>query len=461
MNTKKLVLASAVTAALAGAGSVQATIQGVPGEALLIPFVAADFGEPSNGRINDSDEIHSAVIITTPAVVGADTVLGEYTMPNTLDANELYEAPAEMEVHWYAFDERSKEIADDTFPMTPNDVYLWSPRAERLREYIGYLVFADDVARKGDKAATFGMAGHAFLLLEESCEPLGEPDTGLCATTADQNMVLPVVPMADGIDPLCGADPCSEEDGNAHLGINFKNNVVSFRTGNPTSDGVGHVSPLIAGVRMQSPFGAELQRYVYVQGLYSPFEGNWTHVFWFSENDDSRFADPVAFDDEEEDFSCEIIPLPNELNAFVYADEYEIVYDLIHGFKLATDNDGRTTFEDACLQTGGNIADAGENCLSVCGNGVLFGGVNSDGDYEFTQTAPGIGIMEYTLDAGPHRTSTAMFFQFMSDVTWDGDDLPCTEVDQSGCSPDVPAVGSDFDIYAGGFLPMTELGRVK
>ena len=475
MNTKKLVLASAVASALAAAGSVHATIQGVPGESLLIPFAAADYGEPSDGPVNDSDVIHTAVIITTPALVGTDTVLGQYTMPNTLNDFDIYEAPDEMTVRWYAFDEKSKHIRDDTFTMSPNDVYLWSPLEERLREYIGYLVFADEVAKSGEFAATFAMTGAAFMLLESSCEALGDidPDIALCnggSSHSDQNLTLPVVPMSDGADPFCGAVRCAEEDGNAHLGITLKNNVVSFRNSIIAgSDRVGHVSPIIAGVRMQSLFGDVPQQLVYLQGLYSPFEGNWTHMFWFSENMDGRFAEVVAWDDEEDSNSCEPLPLDNELNGFVYSDDDEVVYDLIKGFYLATDNDGSTDFSDACLQAGGGVAKQGENCVSICGTRDLFGAAQTDGFYKFTQAAPGIGIMDYTLDAGPYRTSTGMFFQFMTDISWDTDDIECPPgQDGNGCEgdgdpgePDSPAVGNDFDIYAGGYIPMTELGRTQ
>ena len=93
----------------------------------------------------------------------------------------------------------------------------------------------------------------------------------------------------------------------------------------------------------------------------------------------------------------------------------------------------------------------------------------TDGFYKFTQAAPGIGIMDYTLDAGPYRTSTGMFFQFMTDISWDTDDIACPpgqagngcEGDGDPGAPDTPAVGNDFDIYAGGYIPMTELGRVR
>ena len=464
MKLNNTALSLGVSAALVlTAGASYASIRAVPGEALLVPFAAADSGEATGGPVNDRDKIYTAVIINTPGYVGTDTVLDGYTMPNTKDNFTLYSAPDKMKVHWYAFDDRSKEITDGTFDMTPNDVYLWSPQDNNLREYIGYLVFADDVAKDGTKAATFGMSGNAFMLLEEGCEELGDPDTGLCVDgrrIEDQNLTLPVVPMSDGID-YCQTRPigangavgeCAVDTGKSNLAITYMNNVVAKAVTRPNGtgskrNGVGHVSPLVAGVRTQAPFSGDadgaggLYGYYVVNGLFSHYDGNWTHVFWFSENYDAREADPWAYDDEEVAVSCPEIPMPNELHGIVYADEENRVYDLIEGFKLATDNDGDTRFEDACLTAPGS-----SNCAAICGTGSTgFFGWPDNG---FTQAAPGIGIMEYTFMAGPTDTSTAVFFQFLSNLNWDGayDD---TDI----------AVGRDFDVYDGGYQEMIELGK--
>lgn len=459
MNTKKLVIATAVAGALAGASGAQARIEGVPGEALLVPFAAASYGEPTDGT-NTSEEIHTAVIITTPWEVGSDTVLNGYTTPN-VNLNGDYVAPDDMVVHWYAFDEKSKEITDGSFPMTPNDVYFFSPQDNNLREYIGYLVFADDneQTRSGEAAATFAMAGNGFMLLEDDCEDLGSSSTGLCGSS-DQALALPIVPMSDGADPTTQAQrgstctspggvqrACNVEDGNAHLGITYENNVVSEEAGYKRGESVGHVSPLVAGVRMQAPFSGnaangEFGQFddVLIQGLFSHYDGNWTHVMWFSDNDADRVADPLAYDDDETEVSCRDIPVPNELNIIVYADDDNRVYDMVQGFIYENDDDGDTSFEDACLKSVGNT------CRAICGTGSTgFFGWPDDG---FTQAAPGIGIMEYRLEAGPYDTSTGLFFQFMSNVDWT-DDYNDGDI----------AVGSDFDIYANGYQEMTELGK--
>jgi len=462
VKLNKTALTFGVSAALV-AGASYASIRAVPGEALLVPFSAADYGEATGPDVNDRNTIHTAVILTTPAWVGNDTILNGYTMPNTKDDFTTYNAPAEMTVHWTVFDDRSKEITNGTFDMTPNDVYLWSPPDNNLREYIGYVVFSDDAAVNGTEAATFAMAGNAFMLLEEGCEELGDPDTGLCVDgrrIEDQNLTLPVVPMSDGVDycmsrdepPVQGAvGQCAEETGKAHLAITYMNNVVALETRTPggatRNNSVGHVSPLVAAVRTQAPFSGDddgfggLYNDYMVNGLFSHYDGNWTHVFWFSENAPTREADPWAYDDEEVKVSCPEIPMPNELHGIVYADEENRVYDLIKGFKLATDNDGSTRFEDACLTAPGST-----NCAAICGTGSTgFFGWPKDG---FTQAAPGIGIMEYSFEAGPTDTSTAVFFQFLSNLNWNGD------YDRQDI-----AVGRDFDVYDGGYQDMTELGK--
>jgi hypothetical protein len=466
MNMKKTSLALAVTAAFAVVSMPShAVVGGVPGEALLIPFAAQDYGEPTGGDINDSENVYTSVIITTPSSVGTDTVLNGYTLPNILDGNDEYNFPdqSSVTVHWTAFDEYSEEIANGTFPMSADDVYLWSPADNNLREYIGYVVFTDDSAKTGASAATFAMGGNAFMLLEDSCEALGDPDVGLCASSADDtNFTLPVVPMSDGIDYCmqrdaipptpqpapnlnCYADSVS---GEPHMAITYLNNVVAQKA--PTvvrGNGVGHVSPLVAGVRMQAPFtgdangmGGQFQ-YVLVNGLFSQYDGNWTHVFWFSENDPSRKVDVEALDDDQTRVSCPTIPMPNELNGVVYADDENRVYDLVKGFRLATDNDGDTDFEDACLTTSGT-----PNCRAICGTGSAeFFGWPEDG---FTQAAPGIGFMEYFLNTGPTDTSTAIFFQLMSNINWSGD-----------YSDNDIAMGNNFDVYAGGYQMMLERGK--
>jgi hypothetical protein len=453
VNLKKTALTLAVSAAV-GAGAMQASanLTGVPSEAMLVPFMAQDYDEATGPPINDTDEVFSAVIVTTPGIVGTDTVMNVYTAPNTTTPLGVYTAPDEMIVHWYAFTEESEHLKNGTFEMTPDDTYLWSPRDNELREWIGYIVFADDAAKDGAEAASFVMTGYAFMTMSSSCSELGDEGSGLCPESDDTSeaLTLPVIPMADGVDPLCDEPTvgyqCAEDAGNAAEGITLLNHVVSENP-NPNSatrDRVGHVSPLAAGTRMQNPNdpadgSAPTFANVVMQALYSPFEGNWTHVFWFSENLEDRTAQVDSFDDEENYASCPDLDLPNELNAYVYADWDNRYYDLIEGFRLATDNDGRTEFEDACVQTLGNVGDPGENCAPICTPASF----NNRGPRN--QEEPGIGMFQYTLDAGPNPTSTGVFFEFITHHYW-------------GSSRGT-AIGNDFDIPVAGYYFMTDLGK--
>jgi hypothetical protein len=212
MRPSKFALAAAIAGLCAGSATVQASIHGVPGEALLLPMFVQDWGESSDNPQDpggaDERKIHTAVILTTPAQVGTDTVLNGYTMPNLLGTEKEWLSPySESDlstVHWYAFNQKSKEVVNGTFKMSPNDVYLWSPQENNLAEFIGYVVFADNVAADGTKAATFAMAGNAFMLMESGCDELGQGSNGLCPREddSDTNFTLPIVPMSDGIDPL-------------------------------------------------------------------------------------------------------------------------------------------------------------------------------------------------------------------------------------------------------------------
>lgn len=484
MRPSKLVLATAVAGLCAGSASLQASIHAVPGEALLLPMFVQDWGE-TNGNVQDpggADEykIHTAVILTTPAQIGTDTVLNGYTVPNLLNAADNPDAPWEWNspytesdpgtVHWYAFDQQSKEVVNGTFKMSPNDVYLWSPQENNLAEFIGYVVFGDNVAADGTQAATFGLAGNAFMLMEAGCDELGDGSDGLCPggpDDQDTNFTLPIVPMADGIDPICPDTgyQCSEEDHNSQLGITYTNNVVSYYTGKDSADGVGHVSPLVAGVRLQAPFtgdpdtalGGSFRR-ASVQGLYSPIEGNWTHVFWFSENWADRKLDPTWYDDDEQKRSCFDFPAPYELHAWVMQEADERIIDLVKGFEYGTDGKGDTKFEDACINSNGvpvGVTEGEDECASFCGTGELFDGTERTNPPEsdtFTQALPGIGLIRYVMDAGPYDTSTGVFFSLMSDISWDSDN---NDYGQDGTTQ----VSWDFDVYAGGYQPMIELGK--
>jgi hypothetical protein len=279
-------------------------------------------------------------------------------------------------------------------------------------------------------------------------------------------LALPVIAMADGVDNCqdralpswpaqqSGDFSCLATD-QRNLAITYENNVVATTTG--TNGRPEHVSPLATGIRMQGVFTGDADgvssfyEQILLTGLYSQWDGNWTHIFWFSENSDDRSAEVYATNDEEVRVSCSAIPMPNELHGYVYADEDNRVYDLIEGFTIETLNTDKW-FGDACLTQNGipNNRDPESNqCAEICGVGDIWQYPSGRGDLPdgFTAHAPGIGTMEYWLTAGPFDTSTAMAFSFLSDLDWDRD-------------YNVP-VGSDMEIYSGGYQIMQELGGFK
>jgi len=191
MTLKKLALSAATTAALAVTGAANATIIGVPSEGLLIPFGAAGVNTIEGAAANLEVDMFTGVLIETPALVGADTITNDYTAPNTTKGG--YTPPENkgewsgaMTVHYYMFDEKSEHVYDSTFVMSPDDVYFWVP-PEATWPWVGYVVFADEAARKGGPA-TFVMTGQAGFAM------------GVSIIGPDEIADIPVVPLADGDD---------------------------------------------------------------------------------------------------------------------------------------------------------------------------------------------------------------------------------------------------------------------
>lgn len=468
MSMKKIGMTLAVSAAVGvSAMPAHAIIVGVPGEAMLLPLYA-------QANQSGQDDIWTAAIITTPAQVGFETVFIDYTMPNLLkdkDGNPTeYFAPAKMVVKWTAFDEKSEHKDNGTFGMTPDDVYFWSPSRATMQQFIGYVVFSDGGdgttqnygTQRPNVASTFAMTGTAFMLLEESCDQLGDEEEGLCTSTSGQALSLPMIPMADGVDHCQDRSQSSwpAQQSNdfscitnkkPHLAVTYQNNVVAASTSTGSAR-VGHVSPLVGGIRMQGVFTGDANgvsdyyHEVLATGLVSPYDGNWTHVFWYSDNYAGRSVATDAVDDDETYASCIDIPMPNELHAYVYADEDNRIYDLVQGFKNEINSQSDQWFGDACLTAQGVPAQSLDDCTVMCGLGDpgFFGWPQTG----FTNHTPGIGLVKYWMPAGPYDTSTAVLFQFLTNIDWDN-------------NYSAIQVGSNFEIYSGGYQAMNELGGFR
>jgi len=322
MNMKKLVLAAAI-AGTAASGAANATIIGVPSEGLLVPFALQGCNYDTGTYPYMA---HTGVLIETPALVGADTITNDYTAPNTTKGGYTPpEAKGEwgggMTVHYYMFDDKSEHVYDSTFVMSPDDVYFWTAPSNLFdfcqnggtgyKDWVGYVVFADEAARRGGPA-TFVMTGQAGI-------------AALLDAPYDEIIDVPVVPLADGDDAG---------------GIRIGNEITYSPQQLPR---IQDVVPLAAGTRY---FGAPGTTTTIVTGLIPlvigpiefPFYGLHiiSHVMWFSEN--GMHADIDFCDDEELCVSCSDWTF-NELNVIRYYNTDGLlddqVYDGVKAFKSA------------------------------------------------------------------------------------------------------------------------------
>jgi len=310
MNKKKFLAAAAFAGALSAAHSAGANIIGVPSEGLLVPFGV----QGTNSGNQSYPSAYTGVLIETPALVGADTIINDYTAPNTTKGG--YTPPGNkgewggaMTVHYYMFDDRSDHVYDSTFVMSPDDVYFWvaPPNlfdyGEGGKDWVGYVVFADEAARKGGPA-TFVMTGQAGIAFDDFY--------------FDGSLVdIPVVPLADGDDAG---------------GIRIGNEITYSPQQLPR---IEDVVPLVAGTRY---YGAPGTTTTIVSGLVPLYLGaaydEWGirtiwHLVWLSEN--GMTADIDFCDDEENCVSCTSWTF-NEVNALAYFEQGE-VYDIAQGLK--------------------------------------------------------------------------------------------------------------------------------
>lgn len=273
MNAKKLALAAAITGALGAAGSAQAIVTGVAGEAMLVPLIAEIPGEAN-----------TFVQLYTPGYLGQDDVMNIFTAPNTTGGG-AYTSPAAMSVHWYLFDQDSNHVCDGTFPMTPEDladIWIGALGAGCFSGY-GYAIFADAAAATG-AAATFAMFADAQIV---------------GSVFLDEHVTIPVMPMADGAD-TAGVGPRLY-------------NEVTYETG-PLSR-IDEAAPIAAGIRMNDGSGA-YDRDIVVDQVIHGDDGVFqtTHVWWFDRTNAARVGQVDVVDSAENRCSSPDVPLPHEVN---------------------------------------------------------------------------------------------------------------------------------------------------
>lgn len=318
MKLKKNAIGLAVAATIGFSGSANAIVEGVAGEALLVPFVLFDTLSTPGG-------INTIVEITVPSSVGADTVPNFFTAPNTTPTtvkDPAYADTAAYEendpdlgfpgdyaanIHVYFFDEQSNERWNRAFPVSPDDFFLlnWGDMVARyvpaLNGVKGYLVITNDKNEfPGDPnwrwtdAARFSMFGDAFMMWPTFF--------GLIDTK------IPVLPMSDGDDRSTGPGARCPVANTPCVG----NEVVHFSNG-----AIRAVSPLSAGMRIgvsdgdDVAGGGEADYTLFDLTMSNRFLPT-LHVIWVDENIGQN-NQGFVFNDIEE--SCSYpLPVTNELN---------------------------------------------------------------------------------------------------------------------------------------------------
>jgi hypothetical protein len=315
MKFQKLVLASSVCAALAGASGVaNADLLGLPGEAMLVTPVVA-----RGGDVNLA--INTNVALYVPSVIGSDTVINNYTAPNTTTEGTITVQTLDVpKIYWTLFSPDSTKIQDGTCEVSPNDTVLWTTdpavrqveiaqRAGLLDAGIldrpnpicgpttpfrfGYVVFQTVPGADG-QVADFAFAASA----------------GISAAPFGIEVGVPPVPMADGADPLPSGSGFPA----------YLNEVIASGTyGDQIPALPERYAPVTAGIRFHNADGDVVEDRVTSMPVSGPAGGfgfSW-HVFWFNLNQPGRTSFIDLWDDMEGQCSLSL-PLPRELNIWAW-----------------------------------------------------------------------------------------------------------------------------------------------
>lgn len=304
MQFKKLALATAVGVGMIGLSApTHAIIEGVAGEALLVPYVVYDDSDGGDGDTGIS--VNTLIEITVPGSVGRDTIPNDFTAPHTTPTNPGFTINPDdpdlvpfNQVHWYFFDRRSVHLYNGTFPVTPDDMQLidWGNivrnQAPFLEGVPGYLVFGTEIARNR-LAADFDMFGEAYVTIgAQAVIDTVVPPVPDAFTVNIIDAKIPVLAMSDGPDAV-SVNPTVQDQ-------------VKYTIGGIPSA----VSPLITGMRTNFSDGQpDLTLFDLTLA-----DRRWPslHVIWLDVN--GQGVQPVDVYDSDE-LSCSgAAPLDNELN---------------------------------------------------------------------------------------------------------------------------------------------------
>jgi len=305
---KKLTLATAVAAGMAGVSQPSQAVIGALGEAQLVPLVVWDSAS-ANPNVQNFGDVNTVIEITVPNVVGWEDVANIYTAPHTTPTNPVVGPGALLfpddqdlvpsnSLWWYWFDHRSVKKLDREVKVTPDDMVQinWRQAAGgAFRGQPGYMVIGTKAARTG-AAADFAFFADAHLLIAAFADDnLVTPYLGQTFTAS-----IPVLALNDGPDGPFGT-PVTNLD-----------NVKYSGGGVPRE-----VSPLISGMRSNLNDDALDDVLVFDLTLSHRLLDT-LHVIWVDRNldqipnyDENLLVE--VFDTDE--LSCSgTIKVPNELN---------------------------------------------------------------------------------------------------------------------------------------------------
>ena len=304
-NFKKLAIAAATTAAMAGSMSAQAIITGIPGEANLIPlfyFCDTTISNTCNDALGGSK--NTVVRVTVPRSVGGDTTISFVTpnqTPQTVEsvANKALDTVVttiagavlnstleSSNLHWFFLDEQSRHRVNGLVPVSAD--YLTHIDAQDLlgnayNNFSGYLVLTTQSASLGTKAADFAFAADAFLTV---AGPITVPSA----------LSIPVLAMSDGVDTTTYPT--------------LTNNVIEKQNpATPLTFPV--VSPLVTGTRTGVVGGNPLR----VLDLPLAERGDFDNIVVFWNDRNGAVTQALAFDNIELNCSTNVT-LPQQLNIF-------------------------------------------------------------------------------------------------------------------------------------------------
>lgn len=311
MKLQKLVLATSVCAALSGvSGVANADILGVPGEALLVTPMVADPATPG---------VETYIALRVPLTIGSDTVINNYTAPNTTtEGTVTTQSINDPRVYWTIFDENSVKVEDGTCEVSPGDAVLWTTDpAAQLTEAVqrAGLVAAGIIDRPNPVCGPSNPSRFGYVVFQTISAADGlvadfafTADASISLDGFASDVGVPVVPMADGADPLPSASGFPV----------FKNEVIAggaYANGTPSSP--VRYAPIVSGIR----FGLfdDLTDRVTQMPITGPASGFGiaAHVYWFNINQAGRDSFIDLYDDMEGQCSIRL-PVPRELNIWAY-----------------------------------------------------------------------------------------------------------------------------------------------